>query len=206
MCPLSRRGLGREARRLSASLRGLERDLAADVKTRVDRPVANVVDAVKVGAKLLDVGPEPRQIAERLVEIGQQRLERHQNADAQAADDDFVDPPGRGPRSPSGSPEQGGGRARAYPRTPRDCSALIIRAWSPLQRTSRSDSEPAALTLSMIWIAHMTPAKSRPRICSIARFRSARQRLNHWMATRLRLLIPTPTAARSGSQGSITAT
>ena len=95
-----------------------------------------------------------------------------------AADDDLLDRPARGPGSSSGSPAAGATTTRSASQTPSACSALIIRAWSPVQRTSRSDSEPVALMLSMIWIAHMTPARSRPRICSIARLRSARQRPN----------------------------
>ena len=172
--------------RLSTRSAGSSRTAAARGEDRVDRPVAYVVDPIEVGAKLLDVGAEPGQIAKRLIETGQQRLKRHQNADAQAAVDDLAAAQAEDHDRRQAREGRGERPARACPRTPATCSALIIRAWSPVQRTSRSDSEPVALMLSTIWIAPMTPARSRPRICSIARFWSARQRLNHLRATRFK--------------------
>ena len=66
------------------------RQARSTANDRVDRPVAHVVDAVEVGAQLLDVGSEPRQVLKRLIEVGQQRLKRDQHADAQAAVNDFA--------------------------------------------------------------------------------------------------------------------
>ena len=90
MCPLSRQRFRSRLRIGWLSSPGGEQIEVIECKDRVDRPIANVVDAIEVGAKLLDVGAEPRQIAERLIEIGEQRLKRHQNADAQAAENDFL--------------------------------------------------------------------------------------------------------------------
>ena len=125
MCPLNRGGSDPAAR--PAIVARAEQTEVTDVEDDVNRPVANVVDAIEVGAKLLDVGFQPRHVAERLVEIGEQRLKGDQNTDAQGAVNDFstaqAEDRDRG--------QAGEGRGRASKRlfqNPRTCSALIIRA------------------------------------------------------------------------------
>ena len=84
-------------RRASRALVARARLAGPRAEDRVDRPVANIVDPIEVGAKLLDLGSQPGQIVERLVETGKQRLKCHQGADAQSCPRSLPGRPVRGP-------------------------------------------------------------------------------------------------------------
>ncbi len=75
----------------------------------------DVVDPIQIGPQLLDLGTKPGQIAERLVETGQEGLKRNQSPYRKAAHG----------HSEAADPQHGDGRQRRQQRRQREQKGVI---------------------------------------------------------------------------------